>query len=176
MVGWGLLVIPVAADGSSLDAHGSCDPTAVRLSRRDAPELPARLTHAALRRRADGRWLEVAVASEPVEVDARGRFVPVTAGHARLVFEAVRVRRRPLSARDLVRAGARRARSGYVHHVRVASAGPLFTIAGQDVRKLSLTHVDATRVCGFIDAQDAFGRVQGAFDARVIATTKAPPS
>lgn len=144
-----------------------CPPTRVHLAHRSATALPPLLTHASALRSEDGRHVRVFVADHPIERDAIGRVLDPNPGQARFEFDAVRTRRRPLEPGRLGPPGERR---GGLTHVRIVTAGVLFTFGHRGIGRVELTEASAERICGRVDLDDGFGRVRGAFTAAVDGT------
>ncbi|HEY8427990.1 MAG TPA: hypothetical protein VIL20_06425 [Sandaracinaceae bacterium] len=151
--------------GAPLPAE-ACAETRVRLAHRSAAEpLPPVLTEAVALRSADGRRIRVVLADHALERNAFGRFLDPEPGHARFELDAVRSYRRALEPGVL---GPPDSRRGALRHVRIVTSGPLFTFGHRGIGTVELTELGPARVCGRIDLDDGFGRVRGAFSARVI--------
>ncbi len=140
----------------------ACPPVRVRLAHRSAAGLPGSLTHAIALRSEDGRHIRIVLADH--ELAPGDRFESPGAGHARVELDAIRTRRGPLQPGRL---GAPDARNGGLTHVRVVSAGELFTFGHRNIGSVELTEVGPERVCGRLDLNDGFARVRGAFSAPV---------
>lgn len=150
---------------AALPTEACPDVVAVAISHTDGPQLPVLLELAVAFRSEDGRHVRVAVANHSLELDHAGRFARPELGQVRFEMDATRTRRGALEPRVL---GPPSSRWGGLTHVRLVTAGPLLTFGHRNIGRVELTEVGPDRVCGRIELDDGFGRVRGAFTARVV--------